>query len=119
MAKLHNMRSADHEISGNPSEYFTPMTRETSIDYPELDASGSGVGGPIFTAMPTAGGTPAMRGADVNYPNSNVDGIRGSINDGDEMAEGMSGRKVGPGAPQRNPVDGMNPMKPVQRKPRR
>jgi hypothetical protein len=119
MVKRHDMASGSHEISGNPKDYFAPVNRPTSISYPELDNSGRGVGGPIFASMPTAGGTPAMRGQNVSYPNSNVNGIRASINDGQEMAMGQGGKNVGPGAPYRHPVSGQNPSKPIQRKPKR
>lgn len=119
MVKRHDMASGSHEISGNPKDYFEPVTRPTSISYPESDTTGRGVGGPIFTGMPKAGGTPAMRGESINYPNSNVNGIRASINDGAESAQGQSGKRVGPGAPYRHPVSGQNPSKPIQRKPKR
>ena len=119
MVKRHDMASGTHEISGNPKDYFAPVTRPTSISYPELDNSGRGVGGPVFASMPTAGGTPAMRGADIGYPNSNVRGIRDSINDGSETAQGKGGKRVTPGAPNRHPVNGQNPSNPIQRKPKR
>lgn len=106
MAKMHNMAGADNTISGNPSEYFT-------------QASGEGLVSPIIAPMPTAGGTPAMRGVKVNYPNSNEAGIRGSINDGATASGGMKGKKVTAGAPMRHPVNGTNPAKPVQRKGKR
>lgn len=119
MVKRHDMASGQHEISGNPKDYFAPVNRPTSISYPELDNSGRGVGGPIFASMPTSGGTPAMRGANISYPNSNNRGIRQSINDGQETASGQGGKKVGAGAPQRHPINGQNPSKPIQRKPKR
>jgi hypothetical protein len=55
----------------------------------------------------------------MSYPNSNSAGIRGSINDGATASGGIKGKKVGPGAPQRHPVSGVNPEKPIQRKPKR
>lgn len=119
MAKLQNMASGDHTIPGSPSEYFTPTTGDQTISYPPLDKSGRGTGGPIIAPMPTAGGTPAMRGASINYPNSNNAGIRGSINDGATASGGVRGKKVVPEAPYRNPVSGINPEKPIQRKPKR
>jgi hypothetical protein len=119
MVKTHNMASGDNTIPGSPSEYFTPTKGEQGISYPPLDKSGRGAGGPILTPMPTAGGTPAMRGATVNYPNSNTSGIRSSIDDGATPKGGMKGKKVNPEAPYRNPVSGTNPTKPVQRKPKR
>jgi hypothetical protein len=119
MVKRHDMASGIHEISGNPNDYFAPVTRPTSISYPELDNSGRGVGGPIFASMPSSGGTPAMRGANIAYPNSNNSGIRQSINDGQETASGQAGKRVGPNAPYRHPVNGQNPTSPIQRKPKR
>jgi hypothetical protein len=119
MVKQHNMASGDNTISGNPSEYYTPVQGDQRIFYPELDKSGRGAGGPIMAPAPTAGGTPAMRGASVSYPNSNNTGIRGSINDGATASGGMKGVRVMPEAPYRNPVSGTNPDKPVQRKPKR
>lgn len=119
MAKLQSMASGDHTIPGSPSEYFTPTSGDQTVSYPPLDKSGRGTGGPIIAPMPTSGGTPAMRGASINYPNSNNAGIRGSINDGAAAGGGMKGKKVGPGAPQRHPMSGTNPEKPVQRKAKR
>ncbi len=119
MAKMHNMASGDHTISGKPSEYFTPTEGEQAVFYPESDKSGRGAGGPIMAAMPASGGTPSMRCVSLNYPISNVSGIRGSINDGERVTGGMRGVKVNPEAPQRNPVNGTNPSKPIQRKPKR
>jgi hypothetical protein len=106
MAKLQSMAGADNIISGNPSEYFTQV-------------SGEGLVNPIIAPMPTAGGTTAMRGVKVNYPNSNEAGIRNSINDGATVSGGVNGKKVTAGAPMRNPVNGTNPAKPVQRKGKR
>jgi hypothetical protein len=106
MAKLQSMAGADNIISGNPSEYFTQV-------------SGEGLVNPIIAPMPTAGGTTAMRGVKVNYPNSNEAGIRNSINDGATVSGGVKGKKVTASAPMRNPVNGTNPAKPVQRKGKR
>jgi hypothetical protein len=119
MAKLQNMASGDNIIPGSPSEYYTPVSGEQTVSYPPLDKSGRGTGGPILTAAPTSGGTPAMRGVGVSYPNANTAGIRNSINDGVVVAGGAKGAKVGPGAPQRHPVSGVNPEKPIQRKAKR
>lgn len=119
MVKRHDMASGAHEISGNPNDYFEPVTRPTSISYPEMDSTGRGVGGPVFASMPSSGGTPAMRGASISYPNSNTRGIRESINDGQEIASGQGGKRVGPNAPYRHPVSGQNPSNPIQRKPKR
>jgi hypothetical protein len=119
MAKLQNMASGDNTIPGSPSEYYSPVKGDQTISYPPLDKSGRGTGGPIMAAAPTSGGTPAMRGVNISYPNSNSAGIRSSINDGATASGGMKGKNVGPGAPQRHPVSGVNPEKPVQRKPKR
>lgn len=119
MAKLQNMASGDNTIPGSPSEYYTPVKGDQTISYPPLDKSGRGTGGPIMAAAPTAGGTPAMRGSKVSYPNSNSAGIRSSINDGATASGGVKGKKVGPGAPQRHPISGTNPEKPIQRKAKR
>jgi hypothetical protein len=119
MVKQHNMASGDNTIPGSPSEYYAPVQGDQRIYYPELDKSGRGAGGPIMAPMPTAGGTPAMRGATVNYPNSNNAGIRGSINDGATAQGGAKGVKVSPEAPYRNPVSGVNPGNAVQRKTKR
>jgi hypothetical protein len=119
MAKLQNMASGDNTIPGSPSEYYTPVSGEQTISYPPLDKSGRGVGGPILASAPTSGGTPAMRGVNVSYPNSNTTGIRSSINDGAAASGGIKGTKVNPEAPQRHPVSGINPEKPIQRKPKR
>lgn len=110
------MASADHEISGSPSDYYERVNRESSISYPDADTTNRGVGGPIFRETPMGGGTPAMRGVPVDYPNSNNRGIRDSINDGEEMAEGKSGSKVNPAGPYRHPVAAQAP---IQRKPTR
>lgn len=119
MAKLQSMASGDNTISGSPSDYYTPVSGEQTISYPPLDTSGRGTGGPIIAAAPTSGGTPAMRGVNISYPNSNEAGIRSSIDDGATVSGGVRGAKVNPGAPQRHPVSGVNPEKPVQRKPKR
>ena len=120
MAKLQNMASGDHTIPGNPSEYFTPTAGDQTVAYPELDKSGRGTGGPIVAPMPTSGGTPAMRGVSINYPNSNSSGIRSSINDGATASGGLKGAKVEPGAPHRHPVSGKNPNgQSITRKPKR
>jgi hypothetical protein len=119
MAKLQNMASGDNTIPGNPSEYYSPVKGDQTISYPPLDKSGRGTGGPIMASAPTSGGTPAMRGVNISYPNSNNAGIRSSINDGATASGGVSGKKVNPGAPQRHPVSGVNPEKPIQRKAKR
>ena len=57
-----------------------------------------------------------MYGVSLDYANSNVDGIRNSINDSMANApEGAKGAKIGTNAPMRNPVGGINPMKPIRK----
>lgn len=118
MVKKQNMASGDHTISGNPSEYYENIAGGGDIGYPSNDGSSRGAGSRIIqTQPPGIGGTPAMYGVQINYPNSNVSGIQESTSDGQARSpKGASGKKVGANAPQRHPLNGTNPMNPVQRK---
>jgi hypothetical protein len=117
MVKKHNMASGDHTISGNPADYYEMTAGGGEIQYPPSDKTGRGTGGRVIKNTLPYGGTPAMYGVQLDYANSNVDGIQNSTKDG--MArnpKGASGVKVGSNAPMRHPVGGTNPMKPIQRK---
>jgi hypothetical protein len=118
MVMKQNMASGDHTISGNPADYYVAPTAGTDISYPASDSTNRGVGGRIMTRnTPNMAGTPAMWGVPIAYPNSNVDNIQNSTNDGmSRTPVGASGAKIGQRAPQRHPVNGVNPMKPIQRK---
>jgi hypothetical protein len=117
MVKKQNMASGDHTIPGNPAEYYEMTTGGGDIQYPASDNSGRGTGGRVIKDTLPYGGTPAMYGVQLDYANSNVDGIRNSINDGmPRNPQGASAVKIGTNAPMRNPVGGINPMKQIQRK---
>ena len=117
MVKKQNMASGDHTIPGNPAEYYEMTTGGGDIQYPPSDNSGRGTGGRVIKDTLPVGGTPAMYGVGLDYANSNVDGIRNSINDSAANApQGAKGAKIGTNAPMRHPVGGINPMKPLQRK---
>lgn len=118
MVTKQNMASGDHTISGNPAEYYEMTTPGTDIGYPASDTSGRTAGERIVTRnTPNMAGTPAMWGVPIAYPNSNVEGIQNSTNDGMARSpKGAPAAKIGQRAPQRHPVNGVNPMKPIQRK---
>jgi hypothetical protein len=117
MVQKQNMASGDHTISGNPAEYYEMTPGGGDVGYPASDSSGRGAGGRVIKQTLPYGGTPAMYGATLDYANSNTAGIRSSINDGSMSAPvGASAVKIGTNAPMRNPVSGINPMKPIQRK---
>jgi hypothetical protein len=116
MVKIQNMASGDHTIPGNPAEYYEMTTGGGEVSYPASDKSGRGTGGRVISNTLPYGGTPAMYGVSLDYANSNVDGIRNSINDSMANApEGAKGAKIGTNAPMRNPVGGINPMKPIRK----
>jgi hypothetical protein len=116
MVKKHNMASGDHTISGNPSEYYEMTSGSGEIGYPADDNSGRGTGGRIVKQTLPYGGEPALYGVSIDYPNSNVDGIRNSTDSRGSKAQGVSSSSISGGAPMRHPVSGTNPMKPIQRK---
>jgi hypothetical protein len=116
MVKIQNMASGDHTIPGSPAEYYEMTTGGGEVEYPASDKSGRGAGGRVIARTLPYGGTPAMYGVSLDYANSNVDGIRNSIND--NMAnspEGTTAVKIGANAPMRNPIGGINPMKPIRK----
>ncbi len=116
MVKKHNMASGDHTISGNPAEYYEMTSGGGEIGYPADDKSGRGAGARIVKQPLPYGGEPALYGVTIDYPNSNVDGIRNSTDNRGSKAQGMSSSSIGTAAPMRHPVSGTNPMKPIQRK---
>lgn len=117
MVMKQNMASGDHTISGNPSEYFEMTTGGGDIGYPTNDSTGRGAGQRIINRNnPNMAGTPAMWGVPIAYPNSNVDGIQNSTNDGmPRSPKGAPAAKIGQRAPQRHPVNGVNPMNPIRK----
>ncbi len=116
MVKKQNMASGDHTISGNPADYYEMTSGGGEIEYPAADNTGRGTGGRVVKQPLPYGGTPAMYGVSLDYANSNVDGIRNSINDGQGATpKGTPAAKIGSNAPMRNPVSGINPMKPIRK----
>lgn len=116
MVKRQNMASGDHTIPGNPAEYFEMTSGGGDVGYPTSDTTNRSAGGRIIKQPLPYGGTPAMYGVQIDYPNSNVDGIRNSINDGQSRnPQGANGATITAHAPMRHPVNGINPMKPIKK----
>jgi hypothetical protein len=96
------------EVPGKTSEYGGTVRGGGEIEYPASDPSNRGAGKRILNSSVQAPANPPR-------PNDNKSGIRSSINDGPANVSGAVGAKVGPGAPNRHPVNGVNPKKPVKR----
>lgn len=96
------------EVSGKTSEYGGRVMGGGEIEYPASDPSNRGTGSRIINS-----GIPPV--ANPPRPNDNKAGIRSSINDGPANVSGKVGAKIGPHAPNRHPVNGVNPKKPVKR----